>query len=191
MPLYSWKKRKSQTKKRYWEEWKIVKDDKKASEDWLEDLIINSKDAWGMWCKACTKFAPKMGIKSCSNFVKGHENFKPPHPKIETICHFSSSAHFKCAEMAKVSQQPAEAALAYQKLIEMDTKTKKKMENRMRIVFYFAMKDRAAKEFSSECDLQKMNGANLGKTYQNEMLFKVLLKYIALSFQKKIISQIN
>lgn len=91
-----------------------------------------------MWCKACTKFTPKTGVKSCSNFVKGHENFKLPRPKKETVdCHFFCFAHFKCAEMAKASQQqPAEAAPVYQKLIEMDTKTQKKMENLMTIAFY-------------------------------------------------------
>jgi hypothetical protein len=65
------------------------------------------------------------------------------------------------------------------------------MENLMRIVFYFALKDRPGKEFSSECYLQKMNGVDLGGTYQNEFSFKVLLKYVAMALQKKIISAIN
>ena len=61
----------------------------------------------------------------------------------------------------------------------------------MRIIFYFAIKDRASNEFSSECDLQKLNGVDLGDTYQNNKSFTVLLKYVAMSLQNNVIDVLN
>ena len=86
---------------------------------------------------------------------------------------------------------PSEAASVLHQLTEIDALTFQKMKRIMRIVFYFAKKDRAAKEFSSECSLQKMNGADIGNSYQNEISFKILLKYVSDSIQNGIISALS
>lgn len=180
-------------KKRYYrEEWKIVQNDKKATEDRIQNLVIDAKDPWGMWCKACTQFAAELGSRYLTNFVKDFSQFKPPRPKKETVnIHFSSHAHAKCSEKAKVYKQPSTSAPIYQQITEINSQTLKKMENIMRIVFYFAIKDRAGNEFSSECHLQKLNGVDLGNTYQNNSSFNVLLKYVAMFFQRNVINELN
>ena len=96
-------------KKRYYrEEWKIVPNDKKATEDRLSNLVIDAEDPWGMWCESCTKFAAELGSKYVTNFVKNSLNLKPPRPKRETVnIHFTSIAHAKCSEKAKVNKEPA------------------------------------------------------------------------------------
>lgn len=61
----------------------------------------------------------------------------------------------------------------------------------MRIVFHCAIKERAAVEYPSECTLQKLNGVNLGSTYQNDVSFEILLKYVAKFLQNVVIEKLN
>lgn len=120
----------SLVKKRYFrEEWKFVINDEKATNDRMSNLIINSQDSWGMWCKVCTEWAPKINPKFCTNFVKDYPSFKPPRPKRETVnIHFSSIAHAKCLERekAKAFEKSPTKAPIYQQLIQIDEQTLKK-----------------------------------------------------------------
>lgn len=109
-------------------------------------------------------------------------NYNPPCPKTETVdCHFS----LEHAEMSIVNQQHCSSFNLPKAHTNGPKDLKKNIENLMKIVFYFAMRDWAEKEFSFECELQKKNWENIEKTYQNKISFKNLLKYMF--FQRKII----
>ena len=66
---------KIEKKRFYREEWKIVLDNEKATEGRLENLIINPRDSWGMWCKACTGFASQYGNEILHKFCKRSAQF--------------------------------------------------------------------------------------------------------------------
>ena len=69
-------KSKSHPKKRHLrEDWKIVENDEAGTLDRKNNLVLDSSDDWGMWCKVCTAVAPRLGLKFCSNFVKKSSQF--------------------------------------------------------------------------------------------------------------------
>jgi hypothetical protein len=178
--------------RQYREEWKLVKNDEKATEDRMKNLIIDASDPWGMWCLVCTKWASQISTKCLSNFVKSAKNFQPPRRKKESVdIHFSSMAHSRCIEKEKSTLIPAQEAIIYKKITSLDENVQKKMASLIRTVFYFAVKDRPASDFSSECLLQKLNGVILGETYQNQISFAMLLNYTALHFKHKLVDNIR
>ena len=145
-----------------------------------------------MWFLVCTKWAPQLSSKFLSNFVKDSKNFQPPRRKKESVdIHFKSISHSQCLEKEKSTFISAKDAVIYKKIVTMDEKTHKKMSCLMRIVFYFAIKDRPASDFASECQPQKLNGVQLGNTYQNQYSFATLLKYVALCFKNKTVEKVN
>ena len=88
-------------------------------------------------------------------------------------------------------QQPIEETPVVLALTKLDSETQKKMENLFRIVFALVIKDRPASDFAYECELQKLNGVNLGSTYQNRPSFNVLLSYIAQGFEARTVKEIK
>lgn len=145
-----------------------------------------------MWCRCCTKWGPQLGNKFCTNFVKDCSSYNPPQRKKESVdSHFSSRVHAKCLEKDTLEVQPAEEAEIYKQITALDKNVQEKMIRLVRIVFYFALKDRSANEFTEECQLQKLNGVNLGEKYQNRISFCMLLKYIAKTFKNDIAELVN
>lgn len=118
----------------------------------------------------CTKWAAQLGSKYLSSFVKDAKNFQAPRRKKETVnIHFSSKAHSRCLEKENANLEQPQDAIIYKKITTIDEQTHKKMVCLFRTVFYFAIKDRPAADFASECQLQKLNGVELGDTYQNRI----------------------
>lgn len=114
---------KVQKKRHYREEWKIARNDYEGTKDRKENLIIDAADSWGVWYKVCTQWAPKLGAKFCTNFVKNNQHFKSPQPKKETVdSHFNSISHRLCLEKAKSSMIHNEDATIYKKLVQIDKK---------------------------------------------------------------------
>lgn len=70
-----------------------------------------------MWCLVCTKWAPQLGSKHFSNFVKDAPKFQPPRRKKEGVdIHFKSVNHSCCSEKEKTTLISAKDAIIYNKL---------------------------------------------------------------------------
>ena len=114
-----------------------------------------------MFCEPCQTF-PTMA-DTASSLFSGSSNFRID----SLISHDTNQKHRKCLEAFNARENPSMAPLN-RLLSTIPSGTADKLTKLFRTAYYVAKNARPFSDFAGLCDLQNLNGCNLGKTYLND-----------------------
>lgn len=127
------------------------------------------KTIYGGWLRfdeeknemSCESF-PKLADTTSSLFV-GSNNFR-----IDSLAiHNTNLKHVRCVDALKARENPGTAPLRML-LTSIPEATNDRLLRLFRTAYYIAKNGRPFSDFKGLCELQNLNGANLGQTYLND-----------------------
>ena len=129
-----------------------------------------------MYCVQCVE-----AKASGTSFVDGNFSLK-----LDTLKkHVKSRAHTNSEIIVKGKSKPVERSEAGQGLMRLHGRSSEKMGHLFRTAHALALKGRPYTDFVWQCQLDKMKGIEIGKSYQNDRYARKLTYYIAEVERKK------
>ncbi|KAG1649403.1 Zinc finger protein 862 [Nymphon striatum] len=150
---------------------------------WLID------SAAGMVCKLCTDnkdALSRQGLLKSRTFISGCVSYKAESISL----HEKSSAHVQATKIIKRKEHP-ETAPAKIAQLQLHKANSEKLTLLFRNTHALAKHRKSFRDYLWLCELDKVKGLTLGKTYRNETSCRTFTKYIAESAKQDLTGQIS
>ena len=142
-----------------------------------------SYDGVAMFCLTCRD---NINSDKSSTFVKGTTNFRIDILRV----HNESQAHMDSVLAVNANQNPRDQPMD-RALRLMNQQTIVKLEKLMSTAYYITLTQQPFSRFKSLCELQKINGCDLGDTYLNDGGCKNLISAIDTVMTQDLINDLN